>query len=372
MIKERKSNIELLRIIAMLLIISFHYVYKSEYVFDKLDYNAFIVKTFYFFGELGVNLFILITGYFLVNGKFSMKKLIKLILEVNFYYLFSTFLAYRFNIGSVKNLDIFRDYILIFFPSIFDRFWFITVYMLVYILSPYINILVHNLSKNNYKKLLLILILLWSIIPTIFGILFNSTETLLYYNRFIWLIVMYLVGAYIRLYSIKFFDKKINAVIASLVSFIIMVVGILVIYKYNYAFSLLGTREVAYFWGPNTLPMLVLSVSIFILFINLKINSNKIINLLASTTLGIYMIHDGIFAGFIWNNIFNTKNHLNGKYPISHIIIATFIIFIFGVIVDLIRQFIEKHTVDKFLDSKIYVKLRNTCEKVSNKISDLL
>ena len=73
--KERKSNIELLRIVAMLCIISFHYVYKSGYVFENLSVNSFIVKVFWFFGEFGVNLFILITGYFMVNGRFSLKKL---------------------------------------------------------------------------------------------------------------------------------------------------------------------------------------------------------------------------------------------------------------------------------------------------------
>lgn len=76
---KRKSNIELLRIVSMFLIVSFHYVYKSGYVFDKLNYNSFIVKTFYFFGELGVNLFLLITGYFMVNGKFKFKKLLIII-----------------------------------------------------------------------------------------------------------------------------------------------------------------------------------------------------------------------------------------------------------------------------------------------------
>ena len=60
--KERESNIELLRIVAMLLIISFHYVYESGYKFIELNYNSFIVKLFYLVGELGVNIFLLITG----------------------------------------------------------------------------------------------------------------------------------------------------------------------------------------------------------------------------------------------------------------------------------------------------------------------
>lgn len=92
MVKHRSSNFELLRIVAMLFIISFHYVYKSGYIFDSLTIHSVIIKSFYFLGELGVNLFILITGYFQVKGKFSIEKLIKLILEVSFYYIFTFFI----------------------------------------------------------------------------------------------------------------------------------------------------------------------------------------------------------------------------------------------------------------------------------------
>lgn len=68
---QRKNNIELLRVIAMFLIITFHYVYKSDYIIESLNLSSILIKTFYFFGELGVNLFILITGYlwYRVNTK---------------------------------------------------------------------------------------------------------------------------------------------------------------------------------------------------------------------------------------------------------------------------------------------------------------
>ena len=50
MVKERKSNFELLRIVATLLIISFHYVFNSGYIFYNLNINSLIIKSFYFLG----------------------------------------------------------------------------------------------------------------------------------------------------------------------------------------------------------------------------------------------------------------------------------------------------------------------------------
>ena len=46
--------------------------------------------------------------------------------------------------------------------------------------------------------------------------------------------------------------------------------------------------------------MLIWSVSLFLLFRNMVIRENKLINLLASTTLGIYLLHI-MFVGIVSN-----------------------------------------------------------------------
>ena len=154
---------------------------------------------------------------------------------------------------------------------------FITSYILVYILSPYINRFLKSISKEEHKKFLIISIIIWSIIPTIFGIFNNNTESFLYFNRFIWMIVMYILGAYIRLYSLKFFNKNTNkkAIVLSLCSFIFMVLGIIVIFKFKDIFLKIGIKEPAYFWRPNSVPLLILSVSLFELFLHLKLKNKN-------------------------------------------------------------------------------------------------
>ena len=241
---------------------------------------------------------------------------------------------------------------MIFFPTIHARYWFITAYIIVYILSPYLNILIQNMKKKEYQRLLMILLLIWCIIPTIFGVFYNTTENMLFYSRLIWLIVMYLVGAYIKLYPIEIFSKKRNSILCAILTFTCMLVSIVIIYKFKNIFEKLGTTEIAYFWTPNTMLMFLLSVSIFEIFLNIKMKSIKIVNIIASTTLGIYMIHDGILQRYIWDTIFKTTEHLsnNSWKIIIDIMIATIIIFIVGTIIDLIRQFIEKITIKKILD----------------------
>ena len=334
MSKPRQTNIELLRIIAILFIISFHYVYKSGYVLTSLNVNSVIIKSFYFLGELGVNIFALITGYFMINGKFKSKKLLKLLIEVNFYYLLTIFLkqAYTHNIGNwfCSLLKSPKSTFLMFFPVIFNKYWFITAYILIYILSPYLNKFIKSLTKDELKKLLLILFFIWSVIPTFFGFFENTTESLLYYNRFLWLIFMYFLGSYIKLYSLKIFKNKKISIFTAIFSLAFMVLGIIVIFKFGNLFKKIGTKETAYFWQPNTIPMLILSVSLFELFLKLKIPNLKLINVAASTTLGVYMLHDGPLASTLWQNIFKTLDCLNSKYYLFYIIAHTFTIFILG------------------------------------------
>ena len=136
---------------------------------------------------------------------------------------------------------------------------------------------------------------------------------MLFYSRLIWLIVMYLVGAYIKLYPVTRLTKKRNAIIGALISFSIMLISIVVIANNKAVFEMLGTTEVAYFWMPNTIPMFLLSVCIFEIFLNIKIGSIKVINKMASTTLGIYMIHDGELQRYIWDTIFKSKEHLSSS-----------------------------------------------------------
>ena len=371
MLKKRESNIELLRILAILFIICFHYAYKSGYVLETLNINSIIIKSFWFLGELGVSLFVLITGYFQIKDKFSLKKLIKLILEVNFYYLLSIILEYIIeNIMTIEHAKVTlpQFYFSTLFPVIAGEYWFATSYILIYIFSPFLNKFIKSMSKNEYKKLLILLIVIWSIIPTIFGFYRNSTESLLFYNRLIWMGILYFLGAYIRLYSIKILEKRKNAIIFSIVACSTLILGIILIYKYQNFF----TTEIAYFWTPNSIPILMLSISIFSIFLKLRVKNNKIINLFASTTFGIYMLHDGPLANILWKNIFKTLQCLNSPYYFIYIICHTFIIFIVGSVIDLIRQIIEKFTLNKILNSKIikkfYYQVKTKCIKMFNVI----
>lgn len=347
---ERKSNMELLRIFSMILIITFHYAYKGGFDFGtELSANMLLIKTCWMFGELGVNLFILTTGYFMVDGKFKWKKLILLLVEVSFYHWLTIGIACKLEIYQLSGL---KNIFLSCFPVLLNRYWFITAYIIVYVLSPWLNTLIHAMSQGIYKRFLVTILLLYSIIPTIFGAFYNTTETLLYYNRLIWLVMMYFLGAYIRLYSLSAIQTPKRATALSAIAFIILVLSIIAINKFSAFFAAIGITEPAYFWPPNTVPVVCLSVGVFGLFLNMQCSYHPWINKLGSTTLGIYLLHDGVLNRWLWRTIFQNAAHQNSPLLFLHIIITATIIFALGATIDLVRQAIEKHTLQKLLMSR--------------------
>lgn len=95
--------------------------------------------------------------------------------------------------------------------------------------------------------------------------------------------------------------------------------------------------------------MVCLSVGVFGLFLNMQCSYHPWINKLGSTTLGIYLLHDGVLNRWLWRTVFQNASHQNSPLLFLHIIITVTIIFTLGATIDLVRQAIEKHTLQKLL-----------------------
>ena len=74
----RQTNLEVFRIVSMLMIVAHHYVVNSGipslYEYDHPTFNQLFLQCFGCLGKTGINCFTLLTGYFLVNSNSSIKK----------------------------------------------------------------------------------------------------------------------------------------------------------------------------------------------------------------------------------------------------------------------------------------------------------
>ena len=145
------SNIELFRIISMLVIVAHHYVVNSG-VLDciekqsRLGVRDYFLLLFGWGGKTGINCFVLITGYFMCTSSITKKKFCKLLCEVYFYrvvvwciFLFSGYEP--FSINSFLNM-------LVPFFTVADNFT--GCFLLFYLLIPFLNKLIHALTKKEH------------------------------------------------------------------------------------------------------------------------------------------------------------------------------------------------------------------------------
>lgn len=80
-------------------------------------------------------------------------------------------------------------------------------------------------------------------------------------------------------------------------------------------------------------------IAIFILFLSLPDFYSNIINTIASTTFGVYLIHDsGIARQLIWNNILHVGRQFEDGYFLAYAIISILLVFVMGALLDWTRK----------------------------------
>lgn len=223
-------------------------------------------------------------------------------------------------------------------PVLRTKYWFVTAYLLLYVFQPYLQLLIKVMDNRVHKELICIMVVVWSIIPS----LLLKVESELFFNRFIWFVVLYIVGAFIR-NNINSIDMKTNLCI--LWSTIIFTVAFIMV------FTKLDISRIPgdYWWPLNSAVELLLSVSLFISFTKIDIKTNRLINYISSCTLGIYLLHDGILRNVIWDDIIKTYSFNSGILLFFQIVITAILISIVGVLVDSLYKIIYK-LIEKTVD----------------------
>lgn len=215
--KERNSEIEKLRIIAMLFIIIQHCVAHNSVdytVVYKTNFLSGLIMQWGMLGRVGVSIFILIFGYFGVEQAFNTKRLLNLFVEVLTY----SVLTYTvLCLTGLETISI-KGLLKAFLPISTLKYWFISAYLIFSLLTPYVNKMLKQLSKKEFKTLIMVEILLWSILLTLS---FNQAGYFCYeMEQFL---LYYCVGAYIRLFPIDInsIKKKVYLALGGVLQYIL-------------------------------------------------------------------------------------------------------------------------------------------------------
>lgn len=332
----RYSNIELLRIIAMIFIVAHHFSIHGGFVFstNTITINRLWVQFIQIGGKIGVDVFVLISGYFLISAK-SLKtnKVIKFWLQLFTYsaLIFILFIALGIEPFGIKEL------ISHCFPVTFSQWWFASTYFVLYLTSPYINRLLNTFDKRGYQRFLILLTIFWCIIPTFTAQTFQSNELL-------WFVYLYSLAGFIRLYSPKFNIKGTTYILLAIMITILTFLSAV-------GFDILGIKvqflgnHATFFYNMQSLPIALISVLLLIGFSKINIGYKRVINLISSATFGVYLIHDNAYVRtFLWKTVFANATYSESKILIPYSVLVIAIVFIVCTIIELIRIYVlEQH-----------------------------
>ena len=333
--KERNSAVELLRIIAMYMIILYHYVIYNGFDLENAEFGLqkFTYQIFHT-GAIGVDIFILITGFYSYKSASAPKKIINLLLEAEFYSIFTG--ACMLLTGDVKMSASFLLHTLL--PATFKQYWFFTAYIVLMLLSPYINKFIAAVSRTDHLKLIAVMLVLWSIIPFI-------TDQDFFFNEIITMIMIYIIGAYLGKYPDNILKKGRNAELLTAVCATILVGS-------TFACGIAGKyvstfRNLSSHFYTRLSPLVIgLTTGLLITFskMNFKIG---FVNKIASCTFAVYLIHESPFVyPVLWKKYLRAADYVYSKYWFAHMLISTVLVFAVCIIIELIR----KSTIEKPLN----------------------
>lgn len=344
--KERRSNLELLRIIMMFLIIAHHYVVNSgvEGLFDYSNPNSKMIflKCFGLFGKTAINCFVLITGYFMCEKTLKATKVLKLYLEVKFYQI----IMYIIMVLSGYIIFSYKDMLHNLFAVLrSSNSGFVSAFLAIYIMIPFINILIKNINHKEHLIIITFMILLYTI-PRSF--LHGGT-----YSHIGWYFNVYMIGSYIKKYPQNWMKKTwLSALIAS--GSFVLIIAITVCNILN--------GSTMFFWlicESCDLFAIILGVFMFLLFNNIKLPYIKPINVIAKTTFGVLMLHtanDGV-RFLLWKKIFVVSGYYL-YFSLRKLILYSFysviVIYIVCVVIDIIRIYIIEKTIINIIVSKFH------------------
>ena len=212
MSNNRKSSIELLKVFAILLVVTNHvvqtlcesneYVVYQNYLIDVThatrNIQQLLLAILRYSGAFGNTIFFVCSAFFLIEKKESdKKKIFHIITDVYIFSIFFLIIVLITNHGNVDLKLIIKEC----FPTIFANNWYVTCYILFCILYPLLNKIIYCLSQRELLRISIVLTLLYIIMDYIKKDLFFPSHLILW-------VTIYFDIAYIKIFMTDFCENQ--------------------------------------------------------------------------------------------------------------------------------------------------------------------
>lgn len=339
--KKRLANIELLRILAMLMVTMLHYLDKGGVLPDltgSLGPNGYAAWVLELLSIVAVDIYMLISGFFLVESGFKTKRLVQLICQVLFYSLLIPLALMACGILDPSQLTLYQILYYV-FPVQMVHYWFITAYVTMYLFSPILRIAVKGMKKEQLRLVIILLLLFLSVSKSVIPV--QLTMDNLGYDG-LWFICVYLVAAYLRLYGMEELKEKKLAQKGFLLYFILSAAMFCLTFFIRFLY--MKTGKFGYFittvCGYNHILTLLAAVCLFVGFYNWKIREgvlSRIILRIAPYSLGVYLLQEHWEIRTLWPSWLGASAGGSAAVFCARCLGSVILAFGIGICVDMLR-----------------------------------
>lgn len=335
---KRQANFELLRIVAMLMIIVLHYLNKGNlvtaYTTDQsaVNYAAHLIEAFCI---VSVNCYVLLSGYFLVESAWKPGRIVSLVAQILFYSVLIPVILICVGAVSWGSLSIY-DWLTYVLPIETEHYWFATAYLIMYLLAPLLAAGVRAVEKRTLQMIIGVLLLYFSIWKSLLPAVIATDR---YGYEYGWFLCLFLIAAYIRLYGCPVLEKSKNAIWlyvgAALCIFMLTAVS----------GKLAGTvKSFGYYMGMpttyNHILCLLGAIGLFMVFRDMKPREGKaatLVRRLAPYTFGVYLIHEHVLVRYEWMQWLQVERVRGSFLFVPHMIGCVLLVYAVGTAVDWVR-----------------------------------
>lgn len=348
--KKRMANMELLRIIAMIMVVVMHFLRESgalpvkDVALSGAPLSAVNVVAIFLeaFCIVAVNVYVLISGYFGSQSSFRLTKVFSFIGQIYFYALLIPLVLKLLGMPVVMDSMGIYGIIQYVLPISSEHYWFATSYFYLLLLMPVLNYGVKKMTKKQLSVVLVLLLAVFCGVKSICPIQLTMDK---YGYDVLWFICLYLLGAWLSCYgdsAMAYMKKKaLSLYLGSSLAIGCMTVALyLVLEKFSGA---------AYYYTVpfhyNFVFCLTGAVGLFFVFGNLSVKEGKgadCIRKISKYCFGVYLLHEHIDLRHYWytvlGKVLNEGSEGNIFAFAAELLVCVTVIFVAGICIDFIRN----------------------------------
>lgn len=334
---QRNSSIEMLRIIAMFMILMSHFIGHNGYDVLKLPLGPeriFFQLVMQSGGAIGVVIFFSISAWFFLDKEQTIKSNLKRVwimerellfwslILVTFYLVFDrTDLSMKLMAKSVMPLSM-------------NVWWYATAYAIFLALLPFLAKGLKALGRKYHLALASTVLVIWGLTSFIPGMIGISDG----FFGFIYLFI--LISAY-KWYLRPLSIKQTWALTAVGVGFVLLYTAA------STVLGLFGINKGIFITGDWKLPVVMIGFGMFLLFDRVTFHS-RIINRIAQSAFAVYLITDYTASEkLLWGRLFNLENLYQQPLAILQIVDIPLAIYATCTLLDFIRRALFAVIIDR-------------------------